>query len=261
MNYDIKLGDCFNLLKNIEDQSVDFIFTDPPYNLTPYSTGNIKFKNRADVKNEIADWDNGFDPASLKEDFLRILKPNGNIFAFCSYNLIGRWHEIFNPLFDTFQFFVWHKTNPVPKFYSAGFLNSCEMIACMWNKGHTWNFKGQDKMHNFFESPICCGNERLKNPKHPTQKPIKLLKHIIEIATDRKDIILDPFMGVGSTGIASLKLGRYFMGIEMRESYFKAAEYRLNNTSEELEESSWEDEKLNVNKKKWDNNTKVLHWL
>lgn len=256
MKYDIKLGDCFELLKDIPDNYIDFIFTDPPYNLTDYSTGNIKLKNRSDIKNDIADWDKGFDPISLKDEFLRVLKPTGNIFTFCSYNLIGRWHEIFDPLFDTFQFFIWHKTNPVPKFYSAGFLNSCEMIACMWNKGHTWNFKGQNKMHNFFESPICCGNERLKTPGHPTQKPIGLLKHIIEIASNRKDVILDPFMGVGSTGVAALQLGRKFIGIEMDDTYFEAARCRLIGTGEIIDPLVWENvERDNVRVKGWDNIT------
>lgn len=266
MKYDIELGDCYDKLKNIPDNSVDFIFTDPPYNLTQYSTGNIKFKNRSDIKNEIADWDIGFDPEKLREDFLRLLKPTGNIFAFCSYNLIGRWHEIFDPLFNTFQFFVWHKTNPVPKRYKAGFLNSCEMIACMWNKKHTWNYGKHNEMHNFFESPICCGNERLSSPTHPTQKPIALLKHVIRIATNRKDIILDPFMGVGSTGVAALQLGRYFIGIEMDEVYFKAAEDRLKNSEEIIDPLVWENVdsensknsgELNARKNKWNSNTEV----
>jgi len=261
MRYDIKLGDCFDKLKEVPDNSVDFIFTDPPYNLTQYSTGNIKFKNRSDIKNEIAEWDKGFEPEKLKEDFLRVLCPTGNMFVFCSYNLIGRWHEIFDPLFDTFQFFIWHKTNPVPKIYRAGFLNSCEMIACMWNKGHTWNYGKHNEMHNFFESPICGGNERLKSPKHPTQKPINLLKHVIKISTNRKDIILDPFMGVGSIGVASLNLGRRFIGIEINEEYFEASRNRLRNTSEKFDALVWDNvdnnktfgEDIDAREKKWDN--------
>ena len=101
------------------------------------------------------------------------------------------------------------------------------MIACMWNKGHTWNFGKQNEMHNFFESPICMKPERLKDPKHPTQKPVKLLKHIIQMATNENDVIFDPFMGVGSTGVASLELNRKFIGIEIDEIYFKASEKRL----------------------------------
>jgi hypothetical protein len=219
--------DAFERLKKIPNHSIDLILTDPPYNLSPYSTGNIKFTWRSDINNDLAKWDKDFDPASLKNEFMRILKPSGNVMAFCSYNLIGKWHSTFDPLFDTFQFFVWHKTNPVPKFRKAGFLNSCELIVCMWNKGHTWNFGKQNEMHNFFESPICMRPERLKEPKHPTQKPVAILEHLLKIATNRGDTVLDPFMGVGSTGIAALKNNRKFVGIELEKDYFDAAKKRL----------------------------------
>lgn len=219
--------DAFERLKKIPNHSIDLILTDPPYNLSPYSTGNIKFTWRSDINNDLAKWDKDFDPASLKNEFMRILKPSGNVMAFCSYNLIGKWHSTFDPLFDTFQFFVWHKTNPVPKFRKAGFLNSCELVVCMWNKGHTWNFGKQNEMHNFFESPICMGPERLKEPKHPTQKPVAILEHLLKIATNRGDTVLDPFMGVGSTGIAALKNNRKFVGIELEKDYFDAAKKRL----------------------------------
>jgi DNA modification methylase len=219
--------DAFERLEKIPNHSIDLILTDPPYNLSPYSTGNIKFTWRSDINNDLAKWDKDFDPASLKNEFMRILKPSGNVMAFCSYNLIGKWHSTFDPLFDTFQFFVWHKTNPVPKFRKAGFLNSCELIVCMWNKGHTWNFGKQNEMHNFFESPICMRPERLKEPKHPTQKPVAILEHLLKIATNRGDTVLDPFMGVGSTGIAALKNNRKFVGIELEKDYFDAAKKRL----------------------------------
>jgi site-specific DNA-methyltransferase (adenine-specific)/modification methylase len=160
-----------------------------------------------------------------------VLKPTGNIMAFCSYNLMGKWHETFDPLFDTFQFFVWHKTNPIPKFRKAGFLNSCELIVCMWNKSHTWNFGKQNEMHNFFESPICMSPERLKEPNHPTQKPVKLLSHLIRIASNEGDMILDPFMGVGSTGVAALQNNRKFIGIELEKEYYDASVVRLKNVS------------------------------
>jgi site-specific DNA-methyltransferase (adenine-specific)/modification methylase len=231
-NYKIYNGDALENLKNISNASIDLIFTDPPYNLRPYSTGNIKFTWRTDINNDLAEWDGDFDPIKVKDEFLRVLKPTGNIFAFCSYNLIGKWHQLFDPIFDTFQFFVWHKSNPVPKFRKAGFLNSCELIVCMWNKGHKWNFGKQNEMHNFFESAICMGPERLYNPKHPTQKPLGLLKHLIRIATDPEDIILDPYMGVGSTGVAAVQLNRKFIGIELEKEYYDAAERRLRNTQQ-----------------------------
>lgn len=233
-DYKIINSNCLEYFKNIPDNSIDLILTDPPYNLSSYSTGNIKFDWRSDINNDLAEWDKNFNPSDIKEDFIRVLKKTGNIFSFCSYNLIGKWHETFDHIFDTFQFFVWHKSNPVPKFRKAGFLNSCELIVCMWNKGHTWNFGKQKEMHNFFDSPICMWPERLKNPKHPTQKPVKLLKHLIKIASDERDVVLDPFMGVGSTGLAALEMNRKFIGIELEKEYFDAANLRLKNVQSSL---------------------------
>ena len=101
------------------------------------------------------------------------------------------------------------------------------MIICMWNKGHKWNFGKQNEMHNFFESPICMRPERLSNPKHPAQKPVKLLEHILKIASNEGDVIFDPFMGVGSTGVAALKNNRKFIGCEIEKEYFDAALERI----------------------------------
>ncbi|MBV8694091.1 MAG: site-specific DNA-methyltransferase, partial [Ktedonobacteraceae bacterium] len=106
-------------------------------------------------------------------------------------------------------------------------LNSCELIVCAWNKGHTWNFTKQKEMHNFIETPICMGKERVKNPVHPTQKPLKVLSPFIKLATNPGDLVLDPFMGVGSTGVAALQIDRRFMGIEIDTSYFETAKKRI----------------------------------
>ena len=227
-SYELQLGDSYKLIKGIPNASVDLILTDPPYNLSPYSTGNIEMSWRKDLNNDLASWDKvEFRPADWVGEFKRVLKPQGNIFAFCSYNLLGKWHAAFDPEFDTFQFMVWHKTNPPPKIFKAGFLNSCELIVCMWDKSHTWNFGKQKEMHNFIETPICMGAERWKAPHHPTQKPVKVLEHIIGLASNEGDVVFDPFMGVGSTGVASLKLGRRFVGIEVESPYYRAAQTRI----------------------------------
>lgn len=220
--------DSFEYMKEIPDCSIDLILTDPPYNISQYSTGNIPLPGRTALNNNIAKWDEVvFKPRDLLPDFKRILKPDGNIFAFTSYNLIGKWHEAFDPEFDTFQFFIWHKTNPAPKIYKNGFLNSCEMIVCLWNKRHKWNFLGQNLMHNFFETPICMPPERWQSPKHPTQKPVKLLSHLVEIASNPGDLVFDPFMGVGSSGVAAIKNSRNFIGCEIDKEYFNAAQSRI----------------------------------
>jgi site-specific DNA-methyltransferase (adenine-specific)/modification methylase len=228
-------GDSREILPTIATGSVDLICTDPPYNLGRYSTGNIKMSWRKDFNNDVAEWDQEpFDPGEWLSEFRRVLKPTGTIFAFTSYNLLGRWHEIFDPVFDTFQFVVWHKTNPPPKLYRAGFLNSCELIVAVWNKGHTWNFGRQRDMHNFIEAPLCGGNERLKAPKHPTQKPLAVLRQLVEWASVPGGLVLDPFMGVGSTGVAAIEMGRRFAGIEIDPEYAAAAERRIASVSRPL---------------------------
>ena len=181
--------DCFSVLKDIPDNSIDLILTDPPYNIAKYSTGNLKFDWRSDINNDLAEWDlTELRPQDLIDQFKRILTPQGNIFIFCSYNIIGEYHKVFDPEFDTFQFMVWHKTNPVPNFRKSSFLNSCELIVSCWNKGHTWNFTNQKDMHNFLESGICMGSERVKDENgknlHPTQKPVSILEKIVKIASN-----------------------------------------------------------------------------
>lgn len=236
-NYLIINDDCFSALKNIPDNSINLILTDPPYNIAKYSTGNIKFDWRSDINNDLAEWDlTELQPKDLINEFKRIIKPNGNIFIFCSYNIIGEYHRVFDPEFDTFQFMVWHKTNPVPNFRKSSFLNSCELIVGCWNKGHTWNFSTQKEMHNFIESGICMGAERIKDNNgknlHPTQKPIKVLEKIIKIASNENDIVLDCFNGVGSTGEAALKNNRKYIGIEIDKTYIEATTKRLKKYSQ-----------------------------
>ncbi|MBR4684807.1 MAG: site-specific DNA-methyltransferase [Spirochaetia bacterium] len=221
-------GDSRVLIKHIPDKSIDLIFTDPPYNIGKHSTGNIPLPGRAPMNNDVAKWDLvEFSPEKWAEDFIRILKPTGNLFIFTTYNQLGRWYNALDHRFDTSQFMIWHKTNPAPKVFKAGFLNSCEMIFCCWNRKHTWNFISQAEMHNFLESPICMQPERLTNPKHPAQKPVSILKKIISIASNEEDIVFDPFMGVGSTGIAALSQNRRFIGFELDNDYYKATKRRI----------------------------------
>lgn len=228
-------GDSKEVIKRIPDNSIDFILTDPPYNIGKHSTGNIPLPGRSAINNDLADWDLiDFNPEEWADEFIRILKPKGNLFIFTTYNQLGRWYDCLDKRFDTSNFMIWHKTNPAPKIFKAGFLNSCEMVFTCWNKGHVWNFISQSEMHNFVESPICSRPERLSNPKHPAQKPISILKKMIRIASNPDDIVFDPFMGVGSTGVAALQEERKFIGVEINKSYFDAAKERIEKEMENI---------------------------
>jgi len=219
------MGNAFELIKSIPNQSVDLILTDPPYNIGSYSSGNIKFKNRKDMNNDIAEWDHDIvDPLEMVDDMVRILKPTGNIIIFTGSNLFGRWHAALDPIFDTFQYAAWHKTNPTPSVRKSSFLNSIELIVCCWNKGHTWNFTTQRDMHNFIETPVCAGKERYS---HPTQKPLTVIDHFVKIASDEGDVVVDPFMGTGTTGLSACRLNRNFIGFECDPTYFGWATERM----------------------------------
>jgi len=217
-----------DFMQRLPDSSIDLILTDPPYNLSRFSRGNIHLNNGKTINNNIAEWDNiPLNPSDYIKPFTRIIKPTGNIFIFTSYSLLGKWYDAFNPLFSTFQIFVWHKTTPTQSIYHNSFLNSCELVVCLWNKGHTWNFSSQDQMHNFFECPSCMFPEKITSPKHPTQKPLELIEHLLLISSNPNDIVFDPFMGVGTTGEAALKNNRRFIGVDIDEKYVKASLKRL----------------------------------
>ena len=128
------------------------------------------------------------------------LKPTGTVFAFTSYNLLGRWHEVFDPAFDTFQFIVWHKTNPPPKLRRAGFLNSCELIVCLLGPrphvelrpaaGHAQLHRGAD-----LRRQRAC-----PRPGPPDTEAARVVRRLLELASGPGDLVLDPFMGVGIDG-------------------------------------------------------------
>ena len=129
--------------------------------------------------------------------------------------------------------FTWHKTNPVPSFRKVNYLSSCE-YAWIGSKGEsawTFNFKQQKQMHNFFETP---NKSSYGVTKHPTEKPVSMFEHLIEIHTNPDDLVLDCFMGSGTTGVACKNLCRDFIGIELDDEYFKIASDRINDGQERL---------------------------
>lgn len=218
------LDDALSTLKKIPSNTFDLILTDPPYDIRKYSTGNIPLPGRKALNNDIAKWDKAIPISAYAKEFRRLLKKKGNVFIFTSYNLFGDWHKELNPLFNTCNFMIWHKINPPPRIYKNSFLHSCEMIICAWDRGHTWNFSTQDKMHNFIESKICMKPERLD---HPTQKPLCLMKHVIEIASNPGDLVLDCFAGMATVGIACLLLKRRYFLVENNPVYYEIASERL----------------------------------
>lgn len=247
MSFDLKsnqiiLGDMFSLCNDFPDNSVDLVITDPPFYIM--NKKNLKFKNRTDIIQNA-----NFDSFNSYSDFLDFtqkwmalvytkMKENSSAYIFFGAQYISDLLRICENLNMQYKgILVWHKTNPVPKIRKSGFLSSTELLLFMVKGKPTFNFLGQNKMHNFIETPIVQRPERLvdysiqkrgKHPTlHPTQKPLKLLEHLITISSNENDVVFDPFAGTGTINVACKKLLRNCVSFEINPKYFEAAQKRL----------------------------------
>lgn len=241
-------GDCIEILKKLPDNSVDLIFADPPYNLQ--LQGELWRPNQTKVDAVNDDWDkfisfedyDRFSQEWLKE-CRRVLKEDGTIWVIGSYHNIFRIGKIMQDVgFWVLNDILWIKTNPMPNFKGTRFNNAHETL--IWASKHkdsryTFHYKTMKAFNDDLQLrsdwyiPICNGRERLKdnggNKIHSTQKPEALLYRIIISTSNPNDIVLDPFIGSGTTGAIAKKLGRNFIGIEKEENYIKVANERIAN--------------------------------
>jgi site-specific DNA-methyltransferase (adenine-specific)/modification methylase len=241
----VLLGDCIQIMKNIQDNSIDLIFADPPYNLQlqgelwrPNQTKVDAVNDKWDKFGSFEEYDN-FSIEWLKE-CRRILKPNGAIWVIGSYHNIFRVGKIMQDLgYWILNDIIWIKTNPMPNFKGTRFNNAHETL--IWAskdknskyKFHYKSLKGYNddkQMRSDWYIPICLGNERIRingEKAHSTQKPEALLHRIVISTSDVNDIVLDPFMGSGTTGAVAKRLNRKYIGIEKDPFYKKVAEDRI----------------------------------
>jgi site-specific DNA-methyltransferase (adenine-specific) len=250
------LDDCFKVLKKIDPKSVDMIFADPPYFL---SGGGISCHSGEMVSVDKGDWDKPLSPKE-KLDFNRkwlrecrkVLKDDGSIW------ISGTFHNIYSigvalemEGYSIINNITWEKPNPAPNLACRCFTNSTETI--LWarkqltpkKKGnHYFNYplmkemNGGKQMKDVWIIPLVKKEEK-RFGKHPTQKPEALLERIVLASTKEGDLVLDPFCGSGTTGIASLRLKRRFIGIEKEQEYYDISLKRI-----EAEENRNDEKKL-----------------
>ena len=241
------LGDSLRELKKINDQSVDMVFSDPPYNLQlsktlyrPDATKVSGVNDEWDKFNNFEDYDI-FTRTWLSE-VKRILKPDGCLWVIGSYHNIYRIGYILQNLnFWILNDIIWRKTNPMPNFKGTRFTNAHETLIWAANSKcskYTFNYQTIKQLNNNKQMRsddwlinICSGQERLKDINkqkiHNTQKPEELLLRVILSSTKPGDLVLDPFFGTGTTGVICKKLGRKFIGIEKNATYIKEAKKRI----------------------------------
>jgi DNA modification methylase len=198
------------------DNSVDCVVTDPPYIIGAKGGGLARdCKYLADITS--GNLDTGFDPALLDE-FLRILK-TPNVILFCSRLQIRDYLNWAHEHHLTWSLICWHKPNPTP-LTNNNYLPDTEYVLHFW-RGQRLRGAYHSK-HRYYVLPSC------KNVVgHPTVKPLRIVKNLMLNATSRGDIILDPFMGSGTTGVAAIQLGHRFIGIEMNGDYLAIAKRRI----------------------------------
>jgi len=223
---------CLEGMKELPDECVDLLFTDPPY--YQYRAQNVQgLKNYKDVVTEF-----DFDGFKTEEEYLqfmeevlvecyRVCKPGASGYLWCGDDFVSYLNRMVERVGFQFRKVIhWHKTNPFPAIYTRKmYANSMEMMV-HFSKGipKTWNHKPVNEMHNFIQAPICMGKER---SIHKTQKSLKVCIPFIEISSQKGDLVLDPFMGSGSTAVACKKLKRNYIGYELSDEFCKIAAQRL----------------------------------
>jgi len=214
---------------------VDAVIVDPPYNTANKNTKQLK--GRKARSSDFGKWDyfSNDDYLNFTNNWIGIIrgkiKDSGNLLIFCKLEYISDIKRIYERNgFNHHATIIWHKTNPAPQIRKNGFLSSVEAI--LWaTKGfnnkkisYTFNFLSQKEMHNFIETPICMGKERTF---HPTQKPKKLISHLVKIFTNENDLILDCFAGSGTLAEVANELNRNSINIEKDKIFFQILSNRI----------------------------------
>lgn len=218
-------NDCLPLLKNYANDSIDLIVTDPPYPTTSRGhAGNsggmlrkeINLKGKVFTHNDI-------DCSKYAPEFYRILKDGSHCYIMTNHiNLINMLNTFTNVGFHFIKSIIWNKGNKIMGTY---YMSQFEYIL-FFRKG-----RGKKINHCGTSDILSIPNHKTKGIDgknlHDTEKPVELMKILIDNSSQPDEIVLDPFMGIGSTGIACKMLNRRFIGIELDEKYYKIAKDRI----------------------------------
>lgn len=216
MNNNIILhnGDCVEYMKTMDKKSVDLLLTDIPYNEV-----NRKDNGLRSLDKGVAD-SAEFDLDETLKQFMRVTK--GSIYVFCGIEQVSHIKKTFRENGLSTRLVVWNKTNPSPMNGDKIWLSSVE--CCVYGKfpKATFNEHCKGSVLNF-----PSGRSKI----HPTQKPLKLFEKIVEVSSNEGDVVFDPFMGSGTSGVAAKNLNRKFVGCEANDEYFNLAEDRILNSN------------------------------
>ena len=224
--------DCLEGLKEIPDKSVDLVVTDPPYFLSMGHAGsktnaqNSEQLNSNRAFNDLAICTPFY--KTLFAEYARVLKDDGSFYFFTDFRGYAYYFPLLNAALPVRNLIVWDKKAGPGSFYSFAH----EFIVFGTNKSKTKSGVGSNvwRMAAFGSGAKKTNGEK----QHPTQKPWELIAKCIEDATEPGAVVLDTFMGSGTTAVACLKTGRNFIGFELDEGYHAIAQKRIAETIDEL---------------------------
>lgn len=219
--------DCLNILKTIPNESIHLVVTDPPYRITSRgSSGNTggMFQKEINKNGRVFEY-NDITPPQYAPELYRVLRQNTHCYVMCNHvNLIDMLNVFTSVGFGFVKSLIWDKGNKINgKFYMSQF----EYIL-LFRKG------GERIINNCGTSDIISiRNIKHKNLDgtniHDSEKPVELMQCLIENSSDETEIVLDPFVGSGSTAVACLNSYRNFIGIEIDKKYYDIAQARVQN--------------------------------
>ncbi len=242
----VLVGDCIETLRRLPPASVHAVFADPPYNLQ--LKGELRRPDDSVVDGVDDAWDRFEDLAAydaFTREWLaecrRVLRKDGTIWVIGSYHNVFRLGTAIQDLgFWILNDVIWRKANPMPNFRGRRFTNAHETL--VWaargaESRYRFNYAAMKALNDELQMrsdwfiPLCTGAERLRaedgGKLHPTQKPEALLHRVILCCTAPGEVVLDPFLGTGTTAAVARRLGRRFIGIEREEAYARAARARI----------------------------------
>ena len=217
-------GDCLKMVAHIG--TVDHIVCDPPYESSLHASKN---SSRGPVRADAGPNLKGLNFApidTIRDDFIRVAESScaGWFIAFCTVEGVAKWADAINPSGMKYKrACIWVKPDSTPQLNGQGPAQGAECFVAAWcGTGHAkWNAGGKRGVYKHLVNP--SDRHRL----HPTEKPWRLFAEILADFTNEGEAILDPFMGSGTTGVACVKLGRKFIGIELDPDYFEIACERI----------------------------------
>ena len=225
-------GDCLEEMKKIPDKSIDMILADPPYNISKKNNFATMERYNKYKGMDFGEWDKQFDNLSWLNFLPRILKEGSNLVIFNSWQNLKEISDYLKTLdIIAKRILVLKKTNLMPVNRDRLFVNSFEFaIYATYGKKWTFNRRFDNYETGFFE----CRNNGVT--KHPTEKQVSVFSDLITILSNEGDMILDPFAGSGTTGVACEKLKRNYILIEMNLEYVEIAKARIESWTKQLEQ-------------------------